>query len=36
MDMVLKIKPTQVTLVPDSIDAITSNAGWDTINIKIF
>lgn len=31
MDMVLKIKPTQVTLVPDSIDAITSNAGWDTI-----
>ena len=31
MDMVLKIKPTQVTLVPDSIDAITSNAGWDTV-----
>ena len=31
VDMVLKIKPTQVTLVPDSIDAITSNAGWDTI-----
>jgi len=34
MDMVLKIKPTQVTLVPDSIDAITSNAGWDTIKHK--
>jgi len=31
MDMVLKIKPTQVTLVPDAEDAITSNAGWDTI-----
>ncbi len=31
MDMVLKIKPTQVTLVPDSIDTLTSNAGWDTI-----
>ncbi|WP_347373912.1 pyridoxine 5'-phosphate synthase [Aequorivita sp. Q41] len=29
--MVLEIKPTQVTLVPDAIDAITSNAGWDTI-----
>ena len=36
MDMVLKIKPTQVTLVPDSIDAITSNAGWDTIKHKVF
>ena len=34
--MVLKIKPTQVTLVPDSIDAITSNAGWDTIKHKDF
>ncbi len=31
IEMVLAIKPTQVTLVPDSIDAITSNAGWDTI-----
>ncbi|TYQ00285.1 pyridoxine 5'-phosphate synthase [Tenacibaculum adriaticum] len=31
MDLVLDIKPTQVTLVPDAIDAITSNAGWDTI-----
>jgi pyridoxine 5-phosphate synthase len=36
MDMVLKIKPTQVTLVPDSIDAITSNAGWDTIKHRDF
>ena len=31
IDLVLKIKPTQVTLVPDSIDAITSNAGWNCI-----
>ena len=31
VDLVLAIKPTQVTLVPDAIDAITSNAGWDTI-----
>jgi len=28
--MVLDIRPTQVTLVPDAIDALTSNAGWDT------
>jgi pyridoxine 5-phosphate synthase len=34
LDMVLKIKPTQVTLVPDAVDAITSNAGWDTIKYK--
>ena len=30
IDLVLKIKPTQVTLVPDAEDAITSNAGWNT------
>lgn len=30
IDLVLDVKPTQVTLVPDSIDQITSNAGWDT------
>ena len=29
IDLILKIKPTQVTLVPDSESAITSNAGWD-------
>jgi len=34
--MVLDIKPTQVTLVPDAVDAITSNAGWDTIKHKDF
>ena len=31
MDLVLEVKPTQVTLVPDTINQITSNAGWDTI-----
>lgn len=30
VSMVLKVRPTQVTLVPDAPDAITSNAGWDT------
>lgn len=34
IDLVLKVKPTQVTLVPDAQDAITSNAGWDTISNK--
>lgn len=34
--LVLDIKPTQVTLVPDSPDALTSNAGWDTIKNKSF
>lgn len=36
IDLVCKIKPDQVTLVPDSIDAITSNSGWDTIKNKTF
>jgi pyridoxine 5-phosphate synthase len=31
IDLVLECKPTQVTLVPDAIGALTSNAGWDTI-----
>ena len=30
IDMVLKVKPHQVTLVPDSPTQLTSNAGWDT------
>ena len=34
LDLVLSIKPTQVTLVPDAVDAITSNAGWDTVKHK--
>ncbi len=31
MDLVLEIKPDQVTLVPDNIDSLTSDQGWDTI-----
>lgn len=31
INMVLDVKPEQVTLVPDADDAITSNAGWDTV-----
>lgn len=34
VNLVLEVKPTQVTLVPDAVDAITSNAGWDTIKHK--
>lgn len=36
MEMVLDICPTQVTLVPDAVDAVTSNAGWDTIKHQSF
>lgn len=36
MKLVLEVKPTQVTLVPDAEDAITSNAGWDAIKHKDF
>ncbi len=36
LKMVFEIKPTQVTLVPDAIDALTSNAGWDTKTHKSF
>lgn len=36
IDLVIDIKPTQVTLVPDAVDAITSNAGWDTITHQAF
>jgi pyridoxine 5-phosphate synthase len=31
IDLVLECQPTQVTLVPDAVGAITSSAGWDTI-----
>lgn len=31
IDLVLEVKPAQVTLVPDAEDAITSNSGWDTL-----
>ncbi|MCP9770149.1 pyridoxine 5'-phosphate synthase [Lacihabitans sp. LS3-19] len=33
-EVVLAVKPEQVTLVPDTLGAITSNAGWDTITHK--
>jgi pyridoxine 5-phosphate synthase len=36
MQLVLSVRPTQVTLVPDAPDAITSNAGWDTEGNSIF
>lgn len=36
IDLVMEVKPHQVTLVPDAEDAITSNAGWDTIRHRDF
>ena len=36
VNLVLEVKPDQVTLVPDSPDVLTSNAGWDTIKHKDF
>jgi pyridoxine 5-phosphate synthase len=36
VDLVLAIKPEQVTLVPDAHDALTSNHGWDTISNERF
>ena len=36
IDLVTAIKPTQVTIVPDAEDAITSNAGWDCIKHQSF
>ena len=36
IDLVTAIKPTQVTLVPDAEDVITSNAGWDCIKHQSF
>lgn len=32
IDLVLDVKPTQVTLVPDALGQLTSNHGWDTIS----
>ncbi len=34
--LVLDIEPTQVTLVPDAKDVITSNNGWDTVKYQSF
>ncbi|MEY3984016.1 MAG: hypothetical protein RL160_1575 [Bacteroidota bacterium] len=36
IDLVLSVKPAQVTLVPDPPDVLTSNAGWDAIKHKDF
>ncbi len=36
VDLVLKVQPAQVTLVPDSVDVLTSNAGWDTVAHQSF
>jgi pyridoxine 5-phosphate synthase len=36
MNLVREVRPKQVTLVPDAPDAITSNAGWDTIEHQIY
>lgn len=35
-ELVLKVHPSQVTLVPDAPDALTSNAGWDTYRERKF
>ena len=35
-DLVLDVRPDQVTLVPDAHDALTSNAGWNTLEYKDF
>ena len=36
MELVLEVAPRQVTLVPDAPDAVTSNAGWDTVRNRAF
>ena len=36
VDLVCEVRPAQVTLVPDAADAITSNAGWNTIANREF
>ena len=36
INMVLEIKPEQVTLVPDGPDVLTSCAGWDTLKFKSY
>ncbi len=36
MDLVLKVKPHQVTLVPDPPQALTSSEGWDTVKFQSF
>lgn len=36
IDLVMQIVPTQVTLVPDPPEAITSSAGWNTLQNRTF
>lgn len=36
IDLIMEVKPQQVTLVPDALGQITSNHGWDTISHKDF
>src|SRR6186713_1025810 len=36
VDLVLAVRPTQVTLVPDALGQITSNHGWDTIRHEAY
>lgn len=36
MDLVLRVRPSQVTLVPDKPDQLTSNHGWDTLKEQDF
>ncbi|MFC5410443.1 pyridoxine 5'-phosphate synthase [Larkinella bovis] len=35
IELVTRVRPEQVTLVPDAVDAITSNAGWDTVKHRM-
>ncbi|GAB3321742.1 pyridoxine 5'-phosphate synthase [Larkinella ripae] len=36
IELVTRVRPEQVTLVPDAVDAITSNAGWDTLSNRAY
>ncbi len=36
VELVMQVKPTQVTLVPDNIGQLTSNQGWDTVKHKAY
>lgn len=36
LDLVLRVRPSQVTLVPDKPEQLTSNSGWDTEKEQIF
>ena len=36
LDLVLRVRPSQVTLVPDKPEQLTSNSGWDTEKEQLF